>query len=311
MKNYISTVFVGYFTSAFGAIWSFCVAFAIYGLVLDLFSENNTQNSITGSMYLLTKSKVFGYFLLGYVAFSYLYVKAVIQNLVHVTIAAVYALFIFSSTKKKDGNIRINVRDPTYNSIKRSLTTSFGSICFGSLVILIVEWVRRIINWVNKILSLSCFICCSCCLEYLVGKLDYVLEYFNSYAFVHVAIYGSTFCEASKESFKLMTKHGIDAVLNDVLVSRVLIVGKLTVIFVSSVSAYYMCKFAAKVDNSTDIMMHVVVAFTVSETVFSAVSSVLQSASSSSHFLLEVALASFLVLHLSPVPAKAMLDDMH
>ncbi|OUM66918.1 hypothetical protein PIROE2DRAFT_59089 [Piromyces sp. E2] len=272
MKNYVATIFVGYFTSFFGAIWSFCIAFAIYGLVLD-FTLDQIEG-ITG----IFDSKYISAILIVYVSFSYLYIKSVIENLVHVTVAAVYALFIFSSVKKKDGTIKILVRDPTYDSLKRSLSTSFGTICYGSLIILMVEWTKRIIDIINKILTLSCCICCYCCFEYVISALDGLLEYFNQYAFVHVAIYGSSFKKASKESFLLMHKHGVDAVLNDVLVSRVMIVGKLTVIAISSFVTYQIITVAAKIENTTDILMHVVVAFSVSETVFSAVSSVLKSA---------------------------------
>ncbi|OUM66895.1 hypothetical protein PIROE2DRAFT_5756 [Piromyces sp. E2] len=80
------------------------------------------------------------------------------------------------------------------------------------------------------------------------------------------------------KSYILMKRHGVDAVLNDVLVSKILIIGKLMVIVLSSFVSYMIMTVTAKIDNTVNIMMHVVVAYTVSETVFSAVTSVLTSA---------------------------------
>ena len=47
------------------------------------------------------------------------------------------------------GKIKIQSSKPIISSAKRALTTSFGSICFGSLVIAIIQTIRALVRSVR------------------------------------------------------------------------------------------------------------------------------------------------------------------
>lgn len=87
-----------------------------------------------------------------------------------------------------------------WSSLLRSLTFSFGSICFGSLLHGIVRVLRCFIENLRKQrddggvnrggggagMIYACFDC-------LVQCFDSLLEYFNHWAFVFCAIYGESY----------------------------------------------------------------------------------------------------------------------
>jgi hypothetical protein len=56
----------------------------------------------------------------------------------------------------------------------------------------------------------------------VVTCLETLVEYFNVYAFTQVAIYGKTYCEAAKATWRLIKSRGLDAVINDSLIGTAL-----------------------------------------------------------------------------------------
>ncbi len=48
------------------------------------------------------------------------------------------------------------------------------------------------------------------------------MEWFNLYAFAQVAIYGSPFIQAAKDTWNLLSSKGLDAIINDDLVRPLL-----------------------------------------------------------------------------------------
>lgn len=129
-------------------------------------------------------------------------------NVMHVTASGVAATWYFVG----DGAMPSN---PTLASLRRSLTTSFGSICFGSLLVAIIKLMRWIAKS-NRRNSDHPFV--QCVLECLLACLDRLVEYFNTYAFVHVAIYGCSYLEAAKRTWSLVQQCLFAAVFNDCLV---------------------------------------------------------------------------------------------
>jgi len=47
------------------------------------------------------------------------------------------------------------------------------------------------------------------------------------YAFTQVAIYGKSYCQAAKDTWALVKSHGVDAIINDNLISGVLLMGSI------------------------------------------------------------------------------------
>lgn len=117
---------------------------------------------------------------------SYFWTAQVIKNVVHVTVAGTVGTWWFTPIEAS-GCCSQGVRDSYF----RSITTSFGSICFGSLIVAIVSAVKEVLhamrNQNNSLLL--------CLAECLLGCIANLVEYFNSWAFVFVGLYGYGFIE--------------------------------------------------------------------------------------------------------------------
>ncbi|KAJ3107391.1 putative choline transporter, neither null mutation nor overexpression affects choline transport [Phlyctochytrium planicorne] len=130
------------------------------------------------------------------------------------------------------GSKRIDVPDKavTAKAVGRALTTSFGPICFGSLLVALIQTIRALVNQAKHqaaedgnifmCLLLSCISCILACFQDL-------FEYFNKYAYTEVAIYGKSYCDAAKDTWRLIQTRGLEAVINDNLIGNVLFIGSL------------------------------------------------------------------------------------
>jgi hypothetical protein len=72
----------------------------------------------------------------------------------------------------------------------------------------------------------------------LVGCIDWALNFFNRLAYTNIALYGNSFVTASKETWKLVKAKGIDALINDSLVSNVWTFGSYAIGLMSGIAAY-------------------------------------------------------------------------
>jgi len=141
----------------------------------------------------------------------------VLKNLVHVTIAGSFASWYFRYPKHQETN-------PTLTALLRACTTSFGSVCLGSLVVAVVRTIRTVAHAAHQgtknrnALLATIF-------SRLLQCIDHWAQYFNVYAFVQVAIYGRTYIEAAKKASDIVQSTGVDALVNDDLVGSVLTMG--------------------------------------------------------------------------------------
>eukprot|EP00808_Paulinella_micropora_P008246 g51308.t1 len=147
---------------------------------------------------------------------SFFWVTEVIKNVLAVTIAGSIAMwYYYDGTKKMPFS-------PTLIALRRALTFSIGSICFGSVIVALLATAQYFMKkakktdkpWLRAILL--CLIAC-------VKK---VVELFNMYAFVQVATHGKSYCRAAKDTFRLMRHVGLEALVNDDIVDGVLATGR-------------------------------------------------------------------------------------
>ena len=100
----------------------------------------------------------------------------VLQNVVHVTITGVACTWYFMSRNMPSY--------PTLGALRRSLTSSFGSICLGSLVVALLQLLRAIASSGKASDGSVTFMgsCFACLLDWIEAS----MEYFNQYAYVQV-----------------------------------------------------------------------------------------------------------------------------
>jgi Plasma-membrane choline transporter len=186
----------------------------------------------------------------------------------HVTTAGTVGTFWFSP-EEANGCCSKAVRDSYF----RSLTTSFGSICFGSLIVALIQAVKSLVHSMRE--NGSGFV--ACCADCILGCIESLVEYFNKWAYVYVGLYGFSFMEAGSNVMTLFRSRGWSVIVADMMVDTVLFfvgvgVGVLTALFTALIG--YL------VNSQTDAGTLNVIAFTgflfgysMSMTLFSIVSS--------------------------------------
>jgi len=140
-------------------------------------------------------------------AFALFWVVQVITNVVHVTVGGVTAIWYFVGESAMPVN-------PTSASAKRAMTCSFGSICFGSLLVAIIQTLIYIV----KLGAGDGNDFSRCIAECILQCLEELLEKFNVYAFTHVAIYGTSYVDAAVQTYHMVKNFGWAAYFNDALV---------------------------------------------------------------------------------------------
>jgi len=113
---------------------------------------------------------------------------------------------------------------PTWQAFRRAVTTSLGSICLGGMIVAIIKTIRAFFAMLRGddeygflAVIVDCFLSC----------IDSLVQYFNRYAFVQVAVYGKTFCQSAKSTWNLFKLHGFEAIINDDFTGEVLSLGVL------------------------------------------------------------------------------------
>ena len=104
-------------------------------------------------------------------------------------------------------------------SLFRSLTFSFGSICFGSLLQALVSVFRFLVESArNQRERNDSGALCLCVLECIARLFEDILEYFNQWAYVFVGIYGYSYLESGRKVMELFRARGWTALITNSLV---------------------------------------------------------------------------------------------
>lgn len=86
----------------------------------------------------------------------------------------------------------------------------FGSLAFGSLVLLLVQFLQFFIEMIFFIHSWkyhdnnSCFRAIDACLQSLANLMSKVTSRINRFAYIQIAMRGKNFIEASKDGYRLL-----------------------------------------------------------------------------------------------------------
>jgi hypothetical protein len=98
----------------------------------------------------------------------------------------------------------------------RACTTSLGSLAFGSMLVALLQAARAMLESARREErrgGCAAFLMClaACCLQCI----ENLIRYFNSYAYVEIALYGYDYITAAKRAWSLLKARGFDAVIND------------------------------------------------------------------------------------------------
>ncbi|CAK7904932.1 protein Pns1p [[Candida] anglica] len=256
MKRYPSTLmtsFIGILISgAFSALFSIVVV-ATY-VKYDPNSNNEGCSASGGSC---SQSKLIG--ILVFVFFAGYYISEVFKTIIHVTIAGIYGTWYYLSNSDQG-----EPSNPALGALKRALTYSFGSICFGSLIVSLIQLLKAVIQMLKQNAFNSGDYCAGCgllILDFIIGLIEWLVRYFNHYAYCYVALYGKNYIRSAKDTFDLIRFKGMDALINDCFINTSLNLYSLFVGYLTALLAYFYLQFTDPEYNSTGAYTAPVVAF--------------------------------------------------
>jgi hypothetical protein len=180
-------------------IWTIALV-AVFDQTYNCSGANNTNCDINyGFLFLLLLSMFF--------------TQQVLQSCVHVTVAGTVGTWWVAPSES--GCCSRGV----CNSFIRTITTSFGSICFGSLLVAIIQALRALASSARSNGDGNFLVCIAECILACIAS---CIEYFNKWAYIYVGVYGYPYIQAGKSVMQMFADRGWDAIVADDLVGNAL-----------------------------------------------------------------------------------------
>lgn len=256
MKRYPSTMVTSFlgilFSSGFSVLFS-CVIVGTY--VKYEPNANNQACDVNGGN--CSNAKLIG--LLVFVFFAGYYISEVIRNVIHVTIAGIYGTWYYLS-----GSDQGEPKHPALGALKRALTYCFGSICFGSLIVSIIQLIKALVQILKQDAFGDGNMCAGCgylILEFVIRFIEWLVRYFNHYAYCYVALYGKSYIRSAKDTFDLIRFKGMDALINDCFINTSLNLYSILIGYLVALLSYLYLKFTDPPYNSDGTYYAPVIAF--------------------------------------------------
>lgn len=256
MKHYPSTMitsFIGIIVSGLFSVLFSTVIVATY-VKYDPKLGNEGCSQAGGNC---SQSKLIG--VLVFVFFAGYFISEVIRNVIHVCIAGIYGTWYYLSNSDQG-----EPKHPALGALKRAMTYCFGSICFGSLIVSIIQLIKAIVQILKQNAFGSGNNCAGCgflILDFVIGLIEWIVRYFNHYAYCYVALYGKTYLKSARETFDLIRFKGMDALINDCFINVSLHLYSLFVGYLVALLAYFYLKFTKPEYNSDGTFYAPVIAF--------------------------------------------------
>lgn len=231
-----AAIFIGFL-----AIW---IAYSIFLAGVVEFSTvqiTNPINKVEISLRKIEYSKAVegsAYYLLFSLFWTYQFIGAMGQIIIAMTISKWY----FTRDKPK------NVGNMTLIKAICASMVHIGTAAFGSLVIAIVNLIRwfftyiyqkvskstgdNINNRIGEAFALSCLFC--------TFVLEKFLQFISKNAYIHTAIFGTSFYTSSVESFYLIARNAYDMSTITYVTTAMSLVGRISITSIVGVSAYFL-----------------------------------------------------------------------
>lgn len=145
---------------------------------------------------------------------SYYWTQQVLSNTVHVTTAGVIGTWWFAPDEASTCCSKA-----IGDSFSRATTYSFGSICFGSLIVAFVQALRALNHQLRGNEDAQLLVCIIDC---ILACIESIIEYFNKWAYVYVGLYGYSYLDAGKNVITLFQNKGWTTIITDDLAENVL-----------------------------------------------------------------------------------------
>ncbi|TID29894.1 hypothetical protein CANINC_001533 [Pichia inconspicua] len=181
--------------------------------------------------------------------FTGFYVFQVIENTTHVILAGIFSSWYFfdiSDTKPLNA---------ASGAVKRAFTYCFGSICFGSLIVSVVQTTKVTLQTLKAKLRAGSYrngsdsdsanqllLCVLLCIvtifEWFATELEYWIRWFNRYAYSYLAMYGKPYLQSARDTFEILRYKGLDILINDSLISSAINFYSLLSVVLTGIALY-------------------------------------------------------------------------
>uniref|UniRef100_A0A0C9QTX0 Choline transporter-like protein n=1 Tax=Wollemia nobilis TaxID=56998 RepID=A0A0C9QTX0_9CONI len=138
---------------------------------------------------------------------SLFWTGAVLCNTVHVIVAGMVVLFLMHGERGASSM----PPKPLLRSFRHAVTTSLGSICYGSLFTAAIRTLRWEIRGIRSQIGNN--ECLLCCVDFLFNLVETLVRFFNKYAYVQVAVYGKSFNHSARDAWELFQSTGIESLI--------------------------------------------------------------------------------------------------
>uniref|UniRef100_A0A3B4Y1B0 Choline transporter-like protein n=1 Tax=Seriola lalandi dorsalis TaxID=1841481 RepID=A0A3B4Y1B0_SERLL len=189
-----------------------------------------------------------------YNVFLFFWCANFVIGLGQMTLAGAFASYYWAFVKPDD-----MPAFPVFSSLGRSLRYHTGSLAFGSLILSIVQIIRVLLEYLDHKLKgaqnkfakflLCCLKCCFWCLEKFI-------KFLNRNAYIMVAIYGKNFCTSARDAFFLLMRNMIRVAILDKVTDFLLFLGKLLIVGLVGVFAFFFFSGRVKAFEDTAPNLH-------------------------------------------------------
>ncbi|KAJ9106065.1 hypothetical protein QFC20_004127 [Naganishia adeliensis] len=200
--------------------------------------------------------------LIFFATFAYIWVSQVIANVILATLAGgVYGGWYYSGPRDTANAAGVPAR-ANLKSFIRAITSSLGSIAFGSLIVTVLELLRTIMQVVAQneqsqgdVVSRGWFSTLTNTHSTLIvtptrrGDANVLVSWLS--CSIEIALYGKPYIPAAKDTWNLLRKRGIDALVNDSLVGLVLTTGAYIVGLLTALFAYLYLRYTSPAYNAS------------------------------------------------------------
>ncbi|CAI8595694.1 unnamed protein product [Vicia faba] len=147
------------------------------------------------------------WWLLGVLSVSLFWTGAVLCNTLHVIVSGTLVRVTIHGSCEAAPTATNSIM----KSLQYALTTSFGSICYGSLFTAAIRTLRWEIRGIrSKIGSNECLLCC---VDFLFHLVETLVRFFNKYAYVQIGVYGKSFNHSARDAWELFQSTGVEALV--------------------------------------------------------------------------------------------------
>jgi len=195
-----------------------------------------------------------------YQVFAFFWVAAFLSAVYQHVVAGSVAGWYFSRDVMSSGK----PRETAISSLFHAVTTSFGSLALGALVLAFVQFLNVLLELSKKSNTKNRFlVCLISCLQCALACIEGIVQYINKFAYIYVAMHGYSFCHAARECFELISRNFFNAVIMDTIAGFVLFVGKALFTAVCAIITIGVLDAQDRPLTAVTLGLVVVIAFTV------------------------------------------------